>query len=98
MQPGKGILAAGYAVKPDGTPGALGRLTFDGQLDTSFGDIQSSYPYGPGRLFYPAIDAAGDLWGQVPNTYFQSSSYSPMAGSHWLGCCPTMTSTRPSAR
>jgi uncharacterized delta-60 repeat protein len=77
VQPGKGILAAGYAVKPNGSRGALVRLTFDGQLDTSFGDLQLSYPYGPGRLLYPAIDAAGDLWGQVPNTTFNSIVIQP---------------------
>lgn len=77
VQPGKGILAAGYAVKPNGSRGALVRFTFDGQLDTSFGDLQFSYPYGPGRLLYPAIDAAGDLFGQVPDTSFQSIVVQP---------------------
>ncbi|MBV9096186.1 MAG: hypothetical protein JO132_20315 [Streptosporangiaceae bacterium] len=77
VQPGKGILAAGYAVKPNGSRGALVRLTFDGRLDISFGDRQFSYPYGPGRLLYPAIDAPGDLWGQVPDTDFTSIVIQP---------------------
>jgi uncharacterized delta-60 repeat protein len=77
VQPEKGILAAGYAAKPNGSRGALVRWRFDGQLDTSFGDSQSSYPNGPGRLLYPAIDAPGDLWGQVPDTAFQDITLQP---------------------
>lgn len=64
VQPGVGILGAGYAVKPNGTRGAIARWHFDGRLDTSFNRR--------GRLIYPALDAPGDLWGQVPDTAFTS--------------------------
>lgn len=64
IQPGVGILAAGYAVKPNGSRGAIVRLHFDGRVDTSFNDRQA-------RLLYPALDAPGDLWGQVTDTAFQ---------------------------
>ncbi len=63
IQPGVGILAAGWAVKPNGSRGAIVRLHFDGSRDTTFNNRQ-------GRLLYPALDAPGDLWGQVPDTAF----------------------------
>lgn len=63
VQPGVGILAAGWASKPNGSRGAIVRLHFDGRRDTSFNDRQ-------GRLIFPALDASGDPWGQVPNSAF----------------------------
>jgi uncharacterized delta-60 repeat protein len=63
VQPRLGILAAGWVSKPNGSRGAIVRLHFDGRLDTTFNGRQ-------GRLIFPALDAPGDLWGQVPNTAF----------------------------
>jgi len=59
VQPNKGILGAGYVVKPNGSRGALVRWHFDGRLDTGFAGGHASA--SPGRLIYPALDAPGDL-------------------------------------
>ena len=63
IQPGVGILGAGYAVKPDGSRGAMARWHFDGRLDTTFNGRH-------GRLIYPALDAPADPNGMVTNTAF----------------------------
>lgn len=68
VQPGVGILAAGYLLKPDGSRGIIVRWHFDGRLDTTFNRLSGAA--GSGRLIYPAPDAAGDLWGNVTDTAF----------------------------
>lgn len=65
VQPGVGILACGYVVKPNGSRGAIVRFHFDGRLDTSFNGRR-------GRLVYPALDAAAEYGGDLPDAAFTS--------------------------
>ena len=69
VQAEAGILGTGYVSKANGGRGALVRWHGDGQLDTDFGGYGGA---GRGRVVYPALDAQGDLWGNVPDTAFQS--------------------------
>ncbi len=63
------ILGAGYAAKANGSRGALVHWHPDGRLDTGFGGAGGA---GRGRVVYPALDAPGDLWGNVPDTALQT--------------------------
>lgn len=74
VQSDVGILGAGYVTKANGGRGALVRWHADGQLDTGFGGYGGA---GRGRAVYPALNAQGDLWGQVPDTAFQSIALQP---------------------
>ena len=69
VQSEAGILGTGYVSKANGGRGALVRWHADGQLDTDFGGYGGA---GRGRVVYPALNAPGDLWGNVPDTAFQS--------------------------
>lgn len=69
VQSEAGILGAGYVSKANGGRGALVRWHADGRLDTGFGGYGGA---GRGRVVYPALNAPGDLWGNVPDTAFQS--------------------------
>jgi uncharacterized delta-60 repeat protein len=69
VQSEAGILGAGYVSKANGGRGALVRWHADGQLDTDFGGYGGA---GRGRVVYPALNAPGDLWGNVPDTAFHS--------------------------